>query len=308
MRVLDKCDQLEGSHDFQSWFLDIKTAVQIISCDILLTNEHPPWATGTRTAAANPQTREWNKAQGQVRGLILSKLSREIRQSLSEVPTVFEMVGELRQRFTRKGGSRVAEIHAALRATTLETSKDIYDFASKIRQYNIELGSIYKDYTLRKWELNLHFVDNLTDAYDNFTERLLTSDRDFIEIGREMDWQDLVNKAAEVELKARVRGTRTSAFKATTSSCCSSPNCSIVHANVADSADTNSALEAAKKALNEARKKCWCEFYKIFGHLTKECWKAGNAPVPTHIKKRRANNNNNGANKKPRGDNNSNKP
>ena len=166
------------------------------------------------------------------------------------------MVGELRQRFTRKGGSRVAEIHAALRATTLETSKDIYDFASKIRQYNIELGSIYKDYTLRKWELNLHFVDNLTDAYDNFTERLLTSDRDFIEIGREMDWQDLVNKAAEVELKARVRGTRTSAFKATTSLYCSSPNCLTVHANVADSADTNSALEAAKKALNEARKKC----------------------------------------------------
>ncbi|KAI4211005.1 MAG: hypothetical protein L6R36_009509, partial [Xanthoria steineri] len=116
------------------------------------------------------------------------------------------------------------------------------------------LGSIYKDYTLRKWELNLYFVDNLTDAYDNFTERLLTSDRDFIEIGREMDWQDLVNKAAEVELKARVRGTRTSAFKATTSLCCSSPNCSTVHANVADSADTNSALEAAKKALNEARK------------------------------------------------------
>ena len=165
------------------------------------------------------------------------------------------MVDELRQRFTRKGGSRVAEIHAALRATTLETSKDIYDFASKIRQYNTELGSIYKDYTLRKWELNLYFVDNLIDTYDNFTERLLTSDRDFIEIGREMDWQDLVNKAAEVELKARVRGTRTSAFKATTSLYYSSPNCLTVHANVVDSVDTNSALEAVKKALNEARKK-----------------------------------------------------
>ena len=123
-----------------------------------------------------------------------------------------------------------------------------------------------------------------------------------------MDWQDLVNKAAEVELKARVRGTRTSAFKVTTSLCCSSPNYLTVHANVADSADTNSALEAAKKALNEARKKYQCEFYKIFGYLTKECQKAGNTPVPTYIKKRRANNNNNGANKKPRGDNNSNKP
>ena len=42
IRVLDKYNQLKGSHNFQSWFLDIKTAVQIISCDILLTNEHPP--------------------------------------------------------------------------------------------------------------------------------------------------------------------------------------------------------------------------------------------------------------------------
>ena len=85
--------------------------------------------------------------------------------------------------------------------------------------------------------------------------RLLTSDRDFIEIGREIDWQDLVNKAAEVELKARVYGTRTSAFKVTTSLYCSSANCLIVYANVVDLADTNSALEAVKKALNEARKK-----------------------------------------------------
>ena len=89
---------------------------------------------------------------------------------------------------------------------------------------------------------------------------------------------------------------------------CSSPNCLTVHANVADSADTNSALEAAKKALNEARKKYQYEFYKIFGHLTKEYQKAGNIPVPTYIKKRRANNNNNGVNKKSKGDNNSNKP
>lgn len=57
--------------------------------------------------------------------------------------------------------------------------------AAKIRQYCAR----HEDYALRKWEKNLHFVDNLTDAYDNFTEPLLTADRDFVEIGREMDWQ-----------------------------------------------------------------------------------------------------------------------
>ena len=70
-----------------------------------------------------------------------------------------------------------------------------------------------------------------------------------------MDWQDLVNKAAEVEFKARVRGTRTSAFKVTTSLYYSSPNYLIVHANIIDSVDTNSTLEAVKKVFNEARKK-----------------------------------------------------
>ena len=70
-----------------------------------------------------------------------------------------------------------------------------------------------------------------------------------------MDWQDLINKAAKVEFKARVRGTRTSAFKVTISLYYSSPNYLIVYANIADLVDTNSALETAKKVLNEARKK-----------------------------------------------------
>lgn len=56
--------------------------------------------------------------------------------------------------------------------------------------------------------MNLHFVDNLTDAYDFFTTNLLTADDDFIAIGKEMDWQLLVNKAAEVESKVRTRDFR----------------------------------------------------------------------------------------------------
>ncbi|KAI4212955.1 MAG: hypothetical protein L6R36_009471, partial [Xanthoria steineri] len=58
------------------------------------------------------------------------------------------------------------------------------------------------------------FIDNINDAYDHFNERLRTAEHDFIEIGIEMDWQKLVNKAAEVETKAKVRGSRTSAYKA----------------------------------------------------------------------------------------------
>lgn len=56
---------------------------------------------------------------------------------------------ELINRFTRKGGSRVAEIHAALRFTILETSTDIHDFAAKLRQYNDELAAIHEEYALR---------------------------------------------------------------------------------------------------------------------------------------------------------------
>lgn len=141
--------------------------------------------------------------------------------------------------------------------------------------------------------MNLHFVDNLTDAYDNFTERLLTSDRDFIAIGNEMDWQTLINKAAEVELKARVRGSRTTAYKASTSSCsagcthgCSAP--SEVQAHIADTDPKTAALNAARQALAKAKAEAWCDLCKVFRHLTKECWKNGKAEPPPHIKKRRA--------------------
>ncbi|KAL8654316.1 MAG: hypothetical protein Q9226_003478 [Calogaya cf. arnoldii] len=159
-----------------------------MDCELLLTSDtHPPLPPRTTAAAAAILAKNWGKAQQSIRACIISKVGREARTSLDGIPTAFQMIDELKRRFTRKGGSCVAEIHSALRGTTLDTSKDIYDFAAKLRQFNTELAAIYPDYALRKWEMNLHFVDNLTDAYDNFTERLLTSDRDFIAINNEMD-------------------------------------------------------------------------------------------------------------------------
>ncbi|KAL8809202.1 MAG: hypothetical protein Q9223_007954, partial [Gallowayella weberi] len=204
---------------------------------------------------------------------------------------------ELKSRFTRKGGSRVAEIHSALRSTTLDTSKDIHDFAATLREHNDELAAIHPDYALRKWEMNLHFVDNLTDAYDNFTTGLLTADEDFIEIGNEMDWQTLVNKAAEVEAKSRARGARTSALKASVSNA-SSGSCQgyrirglgelVVSAHVAHVDPKYDAFQQAKRAFDKARESAHCNECNMDGHFDKDCWKQGNAEMPPHIKKRKA--------------------
>ena len=192
---------------------------------------------------------------------------------------------ELKNRFTRKGGSRVAEIHASLRSTTLETSTDIHDFAAKLRTFNDELAAIHDDYALRKWEMNLHFVDNLTDAYDSFTTGLLTSDNDFIEIGKEMDWHTLVNKAAEVESKAKSRGARTASYKGSLESRISRPEDANVKTLAAETSTEK--YKATKKAYLQARKELWCILCEKPGHCADECYTKGKAPVPDFIKKKR---------------------
>ena len=280
--------KLEGSHDFQPWLSDITTAIQIINCTAIIESDTPPGEThGTRTATANRESnRAWTSAQAAVKGLILSSVGREARKSIQTRTTGFQMLTELKSRFTRKGGSRVAEIHASLRSTTLETSTDIHDFAAKLRTFNDELAAIHDDYALRKWEMNLHFVDNLTDAYDSFTTGLLTADNDFIEIGNEMDWQTLVNKAAEVESKAKARGARTSAYKASLESRISHPAQGEVNALAANSAKAT--LDEAKKALIRAKESAFCKGCQLKGHFDEECWKQGNAPMPERVKKRKA--------------------
>ena len=285
--------KLEGSHDFQPWLSDMTTAIQIINCLVVIESDTPPG--GTARTAANVN-RAWQSAQAAVKGLILSHVGREARKSIQSRTTGFQMLDELKNRFTRKGGSRVAEIHASLRSTTLETSTDIHDFAAKLRTFNDELAAIHQDYALRKWEMNLHFVDNLTDAYDSFTTGLLTADNDFIEIGSEMDWQTLVNKAAEVEAKAKARGARatTSAYKASLESQCSHPHQHQHHqqSNTQALATMTSApkvaLDNARKALAAAKANAYCNGCEMPGHTDEECWKQGNAPMPEHVKKRKA--------------------
>ncbi len=280
--------KLEGSHDFQPWLSDIVTAIQIINCTAVIESDTPPGeAHGTRAATANRDSnRAWTAGQAAVKGLILSSVGREARKSIQTRTTGFQMLTELKNRFTRKGGSRVAEIHASLRSTTLETSTDIHDFAAKLRTFNDELAAIHDDYALRKWEMNLHFVDNLTDAYDSFTTGLLTADNDFIEIGKEMDWQTLVNKAAEVEAKAKARGARITAYKASLESRISHPSQGEVNAFAAN--PVRAALDDAKKALARARDNAYCKGCQAKGHLDEECWKQGNAPMPERVKKRKA--------------------
>ena len=279
--------KLKGSHDFQPWLSDITTAIQIINCTPVIESDTPPREThATRATANRENNRAWTSAQAAVKGLILSAVGREARKSIQTKTTGFQMFTELKARFTRKGGSRVAEIHASLRSTTLETSTNIHDFAAKLRTFNDELAAIYDDYALRKWEINLHFVDNLTDAYDSFTTGLLTADNDFIKIDKEMDWQTLVNKAAEVESKAKSRGARSTAYKVSLESRISHPSQGEVNAFAANT--SKDALEEAKKTLARAKEKAYYNGCQMKGHLDEMCWKQGNAPMPEHVKKRRA--------------------
>ena len=68
--------------------------------------------------------------------------------------------------FTRKDGSQVAGIRAALRSTILKTLNNIHDFAFILRAYNDELAAIHDVYALREWKMNIPFADNLIDAYN----------------------------------------------------------------------------------------------------------------------------------------------
>ena len=283
------CPKMEGAHNFQQWLVDLETAVQIINCDVILSQDDPP-GHGTRAAAANVAlNRNWAAGQAAVKGLILISISRDARASISRHTTVFQMMTELKARYTRKGGSRVAEIHTQLRATTLETSTNIHDFAAKLRICNDDLAAIHPQYALRKWEMNLHFLDNLTDAYDTFTTNILTSDDDFIEIDDEMDWQTLINKAAEVEAKSKARGARAIAYKASAfSTACTNPGCSDhSHVNAfATTADYEN-FKQAKKALVAARERAFCKKCNKRGHFDEDCWQQGNAPMPEAVKKKR---------------------
>ena len=129
--------KLEGTHDFQPWLSDITTAIQIAGCLPIIESDIPPGEShGTRSVTANRESnRGWLAGQGAVKGLILAAVGREARKSIQTKSTGFQMMTELKNRFTRKGGSRVAEIHASLRSTTLETSTDIHDFAAKLRTF-----------------------------------------------------------------------------------------------------------------------------------------------------------------------------
>ena len=284
--------KLEGTHDFQPWLSDMTTAIQIAGCIPIIESDTPPGETyGTRAATANRESnRGWAAGQGAVKGLILSLVGREARKSIQTKPTGFQMMEELKSRFTRKGGSRVAEIHASLRATTLETSTDVHDFAAKLRTFNDELAAIHEDYALRKWEMNLHFVDNLTDAYDSFTTGLLTADNDFIEIGKEMDWHTLINKAAEVETKAKARGARTTAYKGSLESRITHPECnghSQANVNAFAAGTASERYKSARKAMEQAKKDLFCQGCQKPGHSDENCYEQGNAPIPEYVKKRK---------------------
>ena len=196
--------KLEKSHDFQSWLSDIIIAVQIVNCFSFLESDTFS-DVFIRSAVANSNNRAWIIAQTVVKSLILSIVGRETRKSLQQKKIAFQMITELKNRFIKKDGFRVTEIHEKFRSITLKIFIDIHDFVAKLRIYNDDLTIIHSDYAFRKWEMNLHFVNHLTDAYDSFITDLLTADNDFIEIGKKMDWQTLVNKAAEIESKAKSR-------------------------------------------------------------------------------------------------------
>lgn len=131
------------------------------------------------------------------------------------------------------------------------------------------------------------FIDNINDAYDHFNERLRTAEHDFIEIGIEMDWQKLVNKAAEVETKAKVRGSRTSAYKA--SVCPHAPPDApilVVHPTSKSSMPrspvrTPSPRPSSRPAPLSPKLKQ--RPGAIYGHLTREFWKSGACDPPPHI-------------------------
>ena len=146
-------------------------------------------------------------------------MDREVKKSIQQRAISFQIIIELKSKFTRKEGSRVIEIHVALRGTTLKTSSNIHDFAIKLRTLNDDLRAIYDEYILRFWKINLHFVDNLTNVYDSFIINLFIVDDNFIVIDEEIDWQTLVNKAAKIEIKAKVKGARIVVYKVSTFFC-----------------------------------------------------------------------------------------
>jgi len=97
-----------------------------------------------------------------------------------------------------------------------------------------------------------------------------------------MDWQLLVNKAAEVESKIRSRGSRNHrAYIVRTSD-----RGMQVKGLAAQTLVAAQQIADAEKALREAKANAYCEHCRQSGHPDAICWKQGNAPMPKHVKRR----------------------
>lgn len=59
--------------------------------------------------------------------------------------------------------------------TTLASSDGVEDFASRLLSINQEITQISPAFAFKDWQLSLRFINNLSPAYQDFVDSLLTN-------------------------------------------------------------------------------------------------------------------------------------